>query len=333
MIEIADRFRLLDAQSSKNVISEGVCDQWKPMAAFEWRTYEHKTQLYAPLASAARHNIVGSTEFEADLPVDRFSFLNHDLGPNADEMDYSLVGMGSVVEHGQEGVTRGLLYDHSQRSSYLLSWPKTCTFVRDNSLPAMIEDYEAYRWYQITGGGSEYDDGMSRLGLTSYPLPHPAGFPRTSSLYANCNACHNLLATDGICEQCALWGIPLLSAPGANDLEAPYVVARSSTPHIVSMQAYDTKPWPKDLDPEIHYTITEIPPDHALYTALLQDSKLGRDCTGFEGISDWKRECYCASSTRHRQISHAYQVDHTKYDSPHGFSFSTEDERPRNLLV
>ena len=336
MIEIAERVHLLDTQSSKNAIIRNACNQWKHMAAFEWReTYEQENQIYAPPAFAAWHDFVVSTEFKADLSVDFLSFFELDPGLYVDETLHNFARMDSGAEYRQESIAKGLLHDHGRGYSYVLSWPKTCTFVRDNSLPAMIEDYEAYQWYQLTGGAREHDDNMSQFGLTSHPLPHDAGFPRTSSLYASCNSCHSLLAADGSCEQCALWGTPLLYAPGAKDLEAPYVVARSSIRHVVSMQAYGTEPWPEDLDPDIDYTITEIPPDHALYTALRQQPQLGResDCTEFEGINDWKRECYCASPTSHRQISQAYRVGHTKYDRPHVSSFSTEDERPRNLLV
>ena len=331
MIEIADRVHLLDTQASRNAIIEDACDQWKRMAAFEWReTYEQENQIYAPPSFAAWHDIVVSTKFEADLSVDFLSFFEPDLGLYVDETLHNFAGTDSGAEYRQ-----GLLHDHGRGHSYVLSWPRTCTYVRDNSLPAMIEDYEAYRWYQLTGGAREHDDNMSQLGLTSHSLPHNAGFPRTSSLYASCNACHSLLAADASCEQCASWGNPLLYAPGAKDLEASYVAARSSTPHVVSMQAYDTRTWPIDLDRKIDYSITEIPPDHALYTALRQQPQLGRepDCTEFEGIDAWKRECYCASPTSHRQISHASRVDHPKYDRPHVSSFSTEDERPRNLLV
>ena len=78
----------------------------------------------------------------------------------------------SVAQYGPEGVMKAFLHDHRQGSSYLLSWPKTCTFVRDNSLPAMIEEYAARK--------------------------------------DRCPACHGPLAMNGNCEQCISWGNLLL---------------------------------------------------------------------------------------------------------------------------
>ena len=333
MIEIADRLHLLDAQSSKNAIIEDAYDQWKQMAAFGWReTYEQENQRYAPPASAAGHDVVESMDFVADRSLIPFFLLDQDLGLHMDETLYNFVGQDPVAEYRQEGITKGFLHDHRRQSSYVLSWPNTCTFVTNNSLPAIIEAYEAqrdrYRRYQTTGGAWEHDDNMSQLDLISHPPPHNAGFSRTSSLHVSCNACHGLLDADGSCEQCRSVGILLPYAQGANDPEAPCFVARSSTPHVISMQAYDMGSRLIDIDPNTDYTITEPPPDHALYTTFSQQPQLGREpvSTGFEGIDDWVRdpsfarigewECHCASSTSHRQIF-----------------LSTGDGRPLNLLV
>ena len=82
----------------------------------------------------------------------------------------------SVAEYRQEGITKCFLHANRRGSSYVLSWPNTCTFVTDNSLPAMVKAYEARG--------------------------------------DRCQACHGLLATDGSCEQCISWGT-LLLAQGA----------------------------------------------------------------------------------------------------------------------
>ena len=333
MIEIADRVHLLDAQSSKNAILEDASEQWKQMAAFGWRdTDQQEGQRYAPPASADQHEIVGSMGFVADLPLNPFFLGDQDLGPHRYETPYDFVGEDPVAEYRQEGITKGFLHDHRRRSSYVLSWPNTCTFVTNHSLPAMIEAYEAqrdrYQRYQRTGGAWQHDDNMNPLDLPSHPPQHNSGYSRTSSLHAGCNACHGLLDTDGSCEQCISVGTLLLYAEGANDFEAPCLVARSNTPHVVSMQAYDMGARLVDIDHDTDYTITEPPPDHALYTAFSQQPQLGRE-TGFVdfgGIDDWVRdpsfarigewECNCASPTSHRQIF-----------------LSTEGGRPLNLLV
>ena len=154
----------------------------------------------------------------------------------------------------------------------------------------MIEAYEAqrdrYQRYQIAGGAWQHDGNMSQLDLPSHPPPHNSGFSRTSSLHASCNACHGLLDTDGSCEQCISLDTLLLYTQGA-------------TPHVISMQAYDMGAGLIDLDSDTDYTITETPPDHALY---------------MESIGEW--ECNCTSPTSHRQIF-----------------LSTEGGRPLNLLV
>ena len=324
MIEIADSLHLLGAQSSKNAIIEDAYDQWKQMAAFGWReTCEPESQ---------RDDIVGSMEFVSDQTFNPFLPLDQDLGRHIDEMLYGFVGNDPVAGYLQQDITKGILHDHRRRSSYVLSWPSTCTFVTNNSLPAMITAYEArldyYKRYQITGGACEHDDKMSQLDLPSHPPPHNAGSSRKSSLPASCNACHSLLDADGICEQCTSVGTLLLYAQGANGSEAPCFWECSSTPHVVSMQAYDMGPRLIDIGSDTDYTITEAPPDHASYTAFSQEPQLGRG-PGFidtESMDDWVQdssfarigewECNCALSTSQRQIS-----------------LSAGDGRPLNLLV
>lgn len=242
LIEIADRLHLLDAQSSKNAIIEDACDQWKQMAAFGWReTPVPESQRHATPASAIWHDIVGSMDFMADQSFNAFLPLDQDFSPYVDETLYDFAMEDPVAEYRQVGITKGFLHDHRRRFSYLLSWPNTCTFVTNNSLPAMIKAYEAqgihYRRYQIIGEAWERHDNMSQLDLPSHPPPHNAGFSRTSSLHNSCHPCHSLIDTDGSCKQCILVGSLLPYAQGANDLEAPYFLARSSTPHVVSMQA------------------------------------------------------------------------------------------------
>ena len=262
MIEIADRVHLLDAQSSKNAIMEDAYDQWKRMAAFEWReTYEKESQRYTPPASAAWYDIVGSMEFVADQSSNPFSSLDQDLGAPVDETLYDFVWETPVAEYRQEGITKGLLHDHRRRASYVLSWPNNCTFVTNNSLPAIIEAYEAqtdrYRQYQITGGAWEH-----------------------------------------------------------------FFVAGSSTPHVVSIQAYDMGSRLMNIDTDTDYTITD------LHTAFSQQPQLGREpgSIDFEATGDWLRdpsfarigkwECNCAPATSHRQIV-----------------LSIGDRRPLNLLI
>ena len=324
MVDIADRLNLLDAQSSKNAIIEDAQDQWKQMAAFDWRC--------APPASAALHNIVGSMEFVADQSLNLFFPLDQDPGRYVDEMLYDPLGNDQLAGYFQEDITKALLHDHRRGSSYVLSWPNNCTFVANNSLPAMIEAYEArrdrYRRYQITGGAWEQDDTMSQLDLPSHPPPQNAGSSRKPSLPTSCNACHSLIYADGSCEQCMSVDTLLLYAHGAHGSEAPRLLALSSTPHAVSIQAYDMGSRLIDINSDTDYTITEPPPDHSLYTAFSQPPQLGRGpgSIDFEGIDDWVQdpsfarigewECNCALSTSQRQIS-----------------LSTGDGRPLNLLV
>ncbi len=350
MVEIADRVHLLGAQSSRNAIIEDAYDQWKQMAAFGWReTYEQESPRYASPASAVQHDIVGSMGFVANLSLSPFFLLDQDLGPHVDETPYNIVEKDQVAEYRQEDITKGFLHDHRRRSSYLLSWPNNCTFVTNNSLPAMIEAYEAqrdnYQRYQITGGAWEHNDNLNQLDFTSHPPPHNAEFSGKSFLHASCNACQGLLDIDGSCAQCISLDTLLLYAQGANDFEAPCFMARSSTPHVVSMQAYDMGARLIDLDPDTDYSITETPPDHALYTKFSQQPPLGRGpgCIDFEGIDDWvpdpsfakigEWKCNCASPTSYRQVFLAYRMDHADYDGSHVPSLSTEDRRPLNLLI
>ena len=291
MIEIADRVHLLDARSPKTAIIEDASHQWKQMAVFGWRdTSEQESQRYAPPAFADQHDIVGSMGFVADLSSKSVPLVDQDLGLHIDETPYDFMGRDPVAEYRQEGIAKVFLHDHRRRSSYVLSWPNTCTFVTNNSLPAMIEAYEAqrdrYQQYQVTGGAWQQNYKMSQLDIPSHPPPHNPGFSRTSSLHASCNACHGLLDTDGSCEQCISVDTLLLYTQGA-------------TPHVISMQAYDMGAGLIDLDSDTDYTITETPPDHALY---------------MESIGEW--ECNCTSPTSHRQIF-----------------LSTEGGRPLNLLV
>ena len=321
MIEIADRLDLLDAQSSKHVIIEDANNQWKPKAAFMWN---------APTASAARHHFSGSMEFVGDQSFNHFFLLDQDFGRHLDETPYDFVRNDPVAGYLPQGITKGFLHDHRRRSSYVLSWPNTCTFMTNNSLPAIIKAYEAqsglYQRYQKRGGAWESDDDMCQLDLPSYSPAHIAGCSRTSSLDASCDACHSLLNAHGTCEQCILVGSQLLYTQGAIDFEAPFFAARFSTPHVVSMQAYDMGSRLIDIDSDTDYTITEAPPD--LYTTFSQQPQLGREqgFSDFEDVGDWVRdssfarigewECNCALSTSHRQIS-----------------LSTGEGRPLNLLV
>ena len=344
MVEIADRVHLLGARSSRSAIIEDAYDQWKRMAAFGWReTYGQESPRSASPASSARHGNVGSTGFVADRSLNPFFFLDQDLGPGVDETPYNFVGKDQVAGYRQKDITNGVLHDHRRRCSYLLSWPNNCTFVTNNSLPAMVEAYEAqrdsYRRYQITDGAWEYDDNLNQLDFTSHPPPHDA------ILHASCNACHGLLDTDGSCEQCISLDTLLLFAQGANDFEAPCFIAGSSTPHVVSMQTYDMGGRLVDLDHDTDYTITETPPDHASYTDFSKQAPLGCEpgCVDFEGIDNWVRdpsfarigewECNCASPTSYRQVFLAYQMDHADFDRSHLPSSSTEHGRPLNLLV
>ena len=321
MIEIADRLHLLDAQSSKLAIIEDANNQWKQKAAFGWN---------APTASAARHDVSASREFVDDQSFNHFFLLDQDLGQHVDETLYDFVRNDPVARYFPAGITKGFLHDNRRRCSYVLSWPNTCTFVTNNSLPAIIKVYEAqsglYQRYQKRGGAWESDDDMCQLDLPSYSPPHNAGGSRTSSLHASCDACHSLLNAHGSCEQCILVGSQLLYTQSANDFEAPFFVARFSTPHVVSMQAYDMGSRLIDIDSDSDYTITETPQD--LYTTFSQQPQLGREqgFIDFEDIDDWVRdssfarvgewECNCALSTSHRQIS-----------------LSTGEGRPLNLLV
>ena len=111
-----------------------------------------------------------------------------------------------VAGYGREGIKKAFLHDHRRESSYLLSWPNTCTFVRDNSLPAMIEACEA-----------------------------PGD---------RCRACHGLLAADGSCQQCISWGTLLLAqgAPHFVSMQACNMETQAADPDDPDYTITETSP-------------------------------------------------------------------------------------------
>lgn len=279
--------------------------QWNRRAVFGWSEVSRQVTTMPDLATSQLHSTVTLPEHthgEAtdpiyDFPPSEFFSLDHNYELLTHDLLWDVPWAGPLETFNQDEPSMISVHDHTRRSSYIVTFPKNCAFLRFGSIPSMIDTYEAqhngYRLYLDTAESLDKPHGS--LEAPSHDLRGPA----------KCDICDASLDVNNLC---AAYGSASSWFPQAQskrpgwipEVQAACSVDTSLTPHIISMQAYGSGAQPVELDPEVDYSITDAPSGYATY------SRQSFDYLNPISAKRTQWECHCALPQSHRQISPAH---------------------------